>query len=173
MRFLATSLAKFKPKEILSKRWRLEHASMIDLDDEAILNKLKFIASIQPCHYTADIPWLGKYLSKTQLKKVYRWDRLKKNNQTICLGTDSPIEPVNPIRNFIAASQRTSIALTALEVLQGYTINAAYASFKESSRGLIKSGFDADFTLFSKNPLTGNYTDLRITGTIVNGEKVY
>jgi len=161
-------LLKFKDT-IKGRRFRIEHAAMVDLEDARFFEEMDLIASIQPCHYISDIPWLGKFLSDRQIKKVYNWDVLRQSGVSIAVGTDSPVEPVNPLKNFIAGIERGDMGFSPLEVLSGYTRGSARSSFKEKRRGKIKKGFDADFTIFSKNPLEGDFDNLRIEGVILDG----
>ncbi len=53
---------------------------------------------------------------------------------------------------------------------------AAYAAFEDSRRGKIAPGYDADLTIFSRNPLVGEPREILHTAvlmTIVGGEVVW
>jgi predicted amidohydrolase YtcJ len=67
-------------------------------------------------------------------------------------------------------------SLTVEEVLKTYTLNAAYASFDEDSKGTIENGKFADLTVLSEDPtkiLPDRIRDISIEMVIVNGKVVY
>jgi hypothetical protein len=84
----------------------------------------------------------------------------------IALGTDFPIEEVNPMYTFYAAVARKDLknfpqggfqpenALTREETLKGMTIWAAYSDFEENEKGSLETGKWADFTIFDDDFMT-------------------
>ena len=110
----------------------------------------KIIPSVQPTHATSDMPWAIKRLGKKRLKYSYANKMLLEYAGTIALGTDFPIEKINPILTFYAATIRknskgfpnkgfqTENALSKEETLKGMTIWAAYANFEEKEKGSIE-----------------------------------
>ncbi len=79
------------------------------------------------------------------------------------LGTDFPVEEVNPLLTFYAAVTRQDKnewpaegfqpqeRLTREETLKGMTIWAAYANFEDHEKGSIEEGKFADFVIFEKD----------------------
>lgn len=153
------ALHDIKPKDA---RLRIEHAQLVDEKDHERFFKLKIIASMQPIHCTADMAWAPKRLGTARLgNKAYPWRSLLKNGTILALGSDSPVENINPLEGIYAAVSRKNIhdhhaflpeeKLTLGEALSGYFSHAAYAEFKENEKGAIKPGYLADFIVFKDN----------------------
>ena len=107
------------------------------------------------------MPWAIDRLGAERLKYAYANKLLLDNAGTIALGTDFPIEKINPILTFHAATVRKDInnnpkngfqienALTRKETLKGMTIWAAYANFEENIKGSIEKNKVADFVILN------------------------
>jgi predicted amidohydrolase YtcJ len=104
------------------------------------------------------------------------------------LGSDFPIEAVNPLLGMYAAvvrAQRNSSAvwypnqrLSRSQALKGFTLDAAYASFSENISGSISIGKRADFVLFDRNFMDENtspnvYLESKVVATIIDGRVVF
>jgi len=151
-------------KEVLKdqpdRRWRIEHAQVIDSADFDYF-KEGIIPSIQPTHATSDMYWAEDRLGPERVKGAYAFKKLLNKAGTLALGTDFPVEQVSPFLTFYAAVARKDIddypeggfqmqdALSREEALRGMTIWAAYANFEEKEKGSIEVGKFADFTIFS------------------------
>ena len=60
--------------------------------------------------------------------------------------------------------------------MRTYTVNAAYASFREGYCGRVREGLRADFTLLSRDITAIDAEDIpsvTIDGTVVDGEVIY
>lgn len=170
-------------KEKKDKRWRLEHAQVIAPEDFHYFKNI--LPSVQPTHATSDMYWAKDRLGEERIKGAYAYKKLLNEYGKVALGTDYPIEKVNPMLTFFAAVARKDLndfpengfqmenALTREEALKGMTIWAAYANFEEDEKGSIEIGKFADFTVLDKDLMTINYTEIpgiKIKGTYVNGE---
>jgi predicted amidohydrolase YtcJ len=104
------------------------------------------------------------------------------------LGTDFPVEQVNPFLTFYAATVRKDLnnypekgfqmenVLTREETLKGMTIWAAFSNFEEDEKGSIEIGKFADFVILNQDILKVSDDKLpktRVVSTFLNGEKVY
>lgn len=100
---------------------RIEHAQLASDDDVRRMAALGLAAGIQPCHYLSDKSWAGKRLGG-RMNQAYRWNSLLRAGVSLRMGTDFPIEPPGPARNFIAAAGREdpSERLSIEEVLRAY-----------------------------------------------------
>ena len=123
-----------------NKRFRIEHAQHIDLKDIPRFKELGVIAAIQGIHMSSDRPWAIDRLGKQRIvDSAYPWQKLYQSGALIINGTDSPVEPINPLPSFYASVSRKTLNKTpeggyepgekmSRELaLRTYTINGAYA----------------------------------------------
>ena len=170
------------------RRWRIEHAQVIQPSDFEKFRNFSIIPSVQPTHATSDMAWAIKRLGPDRIKNSYAYRQLMEQNGMIALGTDFPIENINPIETFYAAVARKNKnnepilgfqmenALTRWETLKGMTIWAAMANFEENDKGSLEKGKAADFIILSQDimEVPEEYIlNTFVTHTYVNGEKVY
>lgn len=170
------------------KRWRIEHAQVINKNDFERFGKYSIIPSVQPTHATSDMYWAGERLGSERLKYAYAYKDLLDQNSWLPLGTDFPIEEVNPILTFYAAVVRKDIkaypkngfqtesALTREEALRGMTIWAAKAGFMENESGSLERGKNADFVVLNQDLMTVDEDDIlktEVNQTWISGEKLF
>jgi predicted amidohydrolase YtcJ len=85
-------------------RWRIEHSQIVAPEDVALFGDNSIIPSVQPTHATSDMYWAGKRLGDKRLKSsAYIYKTLLNQNGWIPLGTDFPVENINPMYTFYAA----------------------------------------------------------------------
>lgn len=170
------------------RRWRIEHSQIISPEDIKLFGEYNIIPSVQPTHATSDMYWAGQRLGTQRLKTAYVYKDLLKQNGWLPLGTDFPVENINPMFTFYAATERKDLkgypaggfqkenALTRQEALKGMTIWAAKANFEEKEKGSIEPGKYADFVILDQDIMKTDGTQLpkvKVLNTYVNGEKVY
>lgn len=168
-------------------RWRVEHAQIIDTADIKLFNR-KIIPSVQPTHATSDMYWAEDRLGSSRLEGAYANKALLDQAGRIALGTDFPVEEVNPIKTFYAAVTRmdhdffpeggylSQNKLTRNEALKGMTIWGAYANFEENEKGSIEVGKNADFVMLDRDITEVSHKNIsraRIVATILDGNVVY
>jgi len=177
-------------KEVLKdekdRRWRIEHAQIIAPDD--FKNFDNILPSVQPTHATSDMYWAEDRIGKERIKGAYAFKDLLNTYGKIALGTDFPVEQVNPFLTFYAATIRKDLnnypengfqmenALTREETLKGMTIWAAYSNFEEDEKGSIEVGKFADFVILNQDIMKvkgNNIPNTKAVSTFLNGEKVY
>ena len=170
------------------KRWRIEHAQIVAPEDVKLFGDNNIIPSVQPTHATSDMTWAVKRLGAERLKSGYAYKDLMKQNGWIPLGTDFPVENINPMYTFYAATERRDLkglpdggfqmgnALTRTEALRGMTVWAAKANFEEHEKGSIEVGKYADFVILDQDIMKVKGSDLpnvKVLKTYINGVKVY
>ncbi len=175
-------------KKTNDKRWRIEHAQVIDSADFALFKKFTIVPSVQPTHATSDMYWAGKRLGKRRLKYAYAYKKLLQQNGLEALGTDFPVEDINPINTFYAAVYRKDAksypkdgfqienALNREEALRGMTIWAAIANFEENEKGSLEVGKSADFVILDKDLMQvaeNKILKTKVIYTFINGKMVY
>jgi predicted amidohydrolase YtcJ len=167
-------------------RFRVEHLQVISPTDVPRLVQHGIIASMQPTHATSDMYWAEKRLGPERIKGAYAWRTVLDAGGRLALGSDFPVEDVNPFFGLYAAVTRQdqkgwpaggwypSQKLTLAEAIRGFTKDAAYAAFEEDSRGTIEVGKLADFTI-----VEGNVYEMpalykaNVRYTVVGGNVVY
>ena len=170
-----------------NRRWRVEHSQVIDSEDFNYFSK-NIIPSIQPTHATSDMYWAEDRLGEKRIKGAYAYKKLLDVAGIVALGTDFPVEKVNPFLTFYAAVDRQDTdnypeggfmkdqALSREETLKGMTIWAAYANFEEEEKGSIEPGKFADFVILDRDIMEveiDSVPETKVMATFVNGEQVY
>ncbi|MCO5949206.1 amidohydrolase [Mucilaginibacter flavidus] len=170
------------------KRWRIEHSQIVAPEDVKLFGEYSVIPSVQPTHATSDMNWAGTRLGKQRLKSGYAYKQLLDQNGWMPLGTDFPVENINPMYTFYAAVERKDLkglpeggfqmenAISRKEALQGMTIWAAKANFEEKEKGSIEPGKFADFVILDDDIMKANGSALpkiKVLKTFINGEQVY
>jgi predicted amidohydrolase YtcJ len=145
------------------KRWRIEHAQVVDSIDFHWFGENNIVPSVQPTHATSDMYWAKDRLGPQRLPHAYAFNRLLQENGWLPLGTDFPVEHIDPLRTFYAAVARMDQAgfpaggfqpenaLSRENALKGMTIWAARASFEENRKGSLEPGKVADFVVLSQD----------------------
>lgn len=170
------------------KRWRIEHAQVVAPEDFNAFGTANVIPSVQPTHATSDMYWAADRLGNERVKGAYAYKQLMDQNGWIPLGTDFPVEQINPMFTFFAATARKDAkdfpkggyqmenALTPEQALRGMTIWAAKANFEEKEKGSIEVGKFADFIVLENDIMKATAEQIlknKVLKTYVNGEKVY
>lgn len=170
------------------KRWRIEHAQIINPADFELFGKSSVIPSVQPTHGTSDMYWAGDRLGVERLKGGYAYKQLLQQNGWIALGTDFPVEDISPFRTFLAAVFRVDAkgypqggfqmenALTREEAIRGMTIWAAKADFWEKETGSLEAGKNADFIILDKDLMKVKWDEVlqtKVMTTYSEGKRVY
>jgi predicted amidohydrolase YtcJ len=170
------------------RRWRIEHAQILDPDDIARFAKLGVIASMQPVHQTSDRQMAEARLGPARLAGAYAWHSLLTSGAHLAFGSDAPVELPDPFAGLAAAISREDPdgqpaggwqpqeRVTRAEALAGYTSGAAYAGFAEQKFGRIAPGLCADFIFVDTDPMTASPPQVRATRVLevwIGGGKVY
>lgn len=170
------------------KRWRIEHAQVVAPEDFNLFGKASVVPSVQPTHATSDMYWAADRLGSDRVKGAYAYKQLLAQNGWIPLGTDFPVEQINPMFTFYAATIRKDAhnfpkggfqmenALTPEEALRGMTIWAAKANFEEKEKGSLEVGKFADFVMLENDIMKATGEQIlnnKVLKTYLNGEKVY
>ena len=170
------------------KRWRIEHAQVINENDFNLFGQSSIVPSVQPTHGTSDMYWAEERLGPHRVKGAYAYKQLLNQNGWLPLGTDFPVEDISPFKTFLAAVVRKDAkgfpangfqienALTREQAIKGMTTWAAKAGFLEKEVGSIEVGKKADFIVLDKDLLKVNEKDIlqtRVLATYIGGTKVF
>lgn len=104
------------------------------------------------------------------------------------MGSDFPVEKVNPFLGIYAAATRMDLdghpaggwypeeTLPVDRALRGFTFEGAYASFQEGKVGTIKIGLMADFIVVDRDILNIDPREIphtQVLTTVLEGKVVY
>lgn len=160
------------------RRWRIEHAQIVDPVDTARLGKHGVIASMQPLHQTSDRLMAEARLGPDRLAGAYPWRSVIKVGGRLAFGSDAPVEPADPWAGMAAAISRTDAkgepfggwfpqeTVSREQALAGFTSDAAFAGFAEGRFGRLVPGERADFLLVDRDPLLDSPEAIRETKII-------
>ena len=170
------------------RRWRVEHAQVVDVVDLARFAKAKVIPSMQPVHQTSDRLMAEARLGPKRLGGAYAWRTLDRSGARLALGSDFPVEHPNPFHGLAAAISRQGLddqprggwrpheRLTFAQALTGFTRDAAWAGFAEQKFGSLEPGKWADFILVDRDVVKASPHDLartQVLETWIAGKKVW
>lgn len=174
--------------DLKARRWRIEHAQVLDRADIPRFAQLGVIASMQPSHAISDLYFAPARLGPQRLRGAYAWRSLLENGAVICAGSDAPVEKGDPLIEFYAATHRHSIdgfagadwglteAVSRQQALRMLTWAPAYAAGRERELGTLQVGKRADVSAFSADLMTVPPPELltaRALLTVSDGRVVY
>jgi len=180
-----------KGVDVAALRPRLEHAQIMTKADMVRLGKLGVIASVQPTHAISDMWFAEDRLGPERVKGLYAFRSIIDSGARITLGSDAPVENLDPLTGFYAAITRVSPdgttpqgpggwfpeqRLTRQEALRGMTIDPAYASFTETTLGSLETGKRADYVVLSQDIMSIPVNDIlktRVIATVIDGRVAY
>jgi hypothetical protein len=166
-------------------RHRIEHLQMVRRKDLARVKKLAVVASMQPSHCPADITMVRAYWG-ARSRNAYVFRSVLDTGIELAFGSDTPIEPLDPIAGIAAAVRRArpnsrdvfqpEQRIFAHEALRAFTVGPAWASGQEHTRGRLLPGFPADFAVLDRDP-TGiapsRIYGTRVLATVLDGTVCY
>jgi predicted amidohydrolase YtcJ len=170
------------------RRWRVEHAQVVDPADLHFFGDYSIIPSVQATHATSDMNWADERLGPERVRNAYAYRTLMEQNGWLPNGTDFPIEHISPLYTFYAAVVRRDLkglpdggfqpenALTREEALRSITIWSARAGFSEKQKGSIEPGKDADFAILEQDLMTAPDSSLptiRVKHVVCRGKIIF
>ncbi len=170
------------------RRWRIEHAQIVDTGDLAKFGEHGIVASMQPVHQTSDRTMAEARLDDERLGGAYAWATILREGSDLAFGSDAPVESPDPFAGLAAAIARTGPdgqpfggwrpqeRVTREQALAGFTSGGAHAGFADGRFGRLVEGEFADFVFVDRDPLLASPADLRETKVLetwVAGEQVF
>jgi hypothetical protein len=171
------------------RRWRIEHAQIVDPADLPRFARHGIIASMQPVHQSSDWRMAEARMGRERLGGSYAWASLLRLNVPLAFGSDFPVESPNPFHGLAVAISRQDAEgqppggwfpeqrLTLEQAFDAFTRRAAFASFAEDRVGTLEPGRMADFIFIDTDIFrTSNPAELRETRVLetwVAGQQVW
>lgn len=170
------------------RRWRIEHAQIVDPADLPRFAAHGIVASMQPTHETSDWRMALARVGAAHLQGAYAWRAMRNAGVPLAFGSDVPVESANPFPGLAAAISREDARgepaggwmpeqrLTFAQALAAFTRGAAYAGFAEKRFGTLAPGYDADFLLIDRDISTVPPAQVRTTQVLetwIGGKRVW
>jgi predicted amidohydrolase YtcJ len=154
-------------------RPRIEHAQCLHPDDIGRFAALGVTASIQPSMAVTDAP-IAERLWADRLDGAYAYRSLHASGARLALGSDAPVEEMDPLqglRDAVLREWRPHEALDLQAALEALTVTPAWLAGDEDRRGRLRPGMLADLVLLDRDP----FDDLAgavVVDTYVSGMQV-
>jgi len=168
-------------------RHRIEHIELIAESDIPRIADLGVLASMQPPHPPGSMglplePTVSR-IGRDKWHLAYAWRTIKNTGAHVVFASDWPVSPIDPILGIQAAVVRKTWApgnpdqsFSLQEAIAGYTVEGAYAEFKEDRKGRLKPGFLADLVILSGDIEAvdpDRINEIRPVTTICGGKVTY
>jgi predicted amidohydrolase YtcJ len=172
-------------------RPRIEHIETIAASDIPRFGKLGVIASMQPLHSYPDSDTLDVWARNAgpdRASRAWAWKSIADAGGRLAFGSDWPVVTLNPWEGVqTAVTRQTSEGkpeagfvpeqrLPVAQVIEGYTLGAAFAGRREKSEGSLEIGKLADLIILSQNIFDVEPHKIgatKVVTTIVGGRLVY
>ena len=173
--------ARWRP---LGLRHRIEHAQCVAAEDLPRFAALGIACSVQFSHAPSDRD-LAERLWPERLAGAYAFRSLWDTGALVANGSDAPVEELDPVAGLAAGVLRTiddrepwrpDERLTIEQALEATTVNPAWLSGDERSRGKLLPGYLADLVVLDRDPVTCEPEELRelqVVATMVGGRWVH
>lgn len=170
------------------RRWRIEHAQIVDPAELALFGKHGIIASMQPVHQTSDRTMAEARVGPNRIAGAYAWNSIAAAGAPLAFGSDAPVESVDPFAGLATALTRIDASgqpfggwqpqerVTREQALTAFTYGGAYAGFAEGKFGRLIAGERADFLLVDRDIMIASPAEIReikVLQTWVGGDRVY
>jgi predicted amidohydrolase YtcJ len=135
-------------------RPRIEHAQCLHADDIPRFAELGVTASIQPSMAVTDQP-VAERLWADRLDGAYAYRSLHAAGARLALGSDAPVEELDPLlglRDAVLREWRSHEALELQAALEALTVTPAWLEGAEEERGRLLPGMLADLVILDRDP---------------------
>jgi predicted amidohydrolase YtcJ len=170
------------------RRFRIEHAQHLRVQDISRFGRNGVIASMQPYHAADDGRWAEKRIGAERCKGTYAFRSLLDSGAQLAFGSDWTVAPLDPMQGILAAVTRRTLdgkhangwipdqKISVEEAVRAYTLGSAFAEFADHIKGTITAGKLADVVILSRDIFTIDPVaigDVRVETTIVDGRIVF
>ena len=171
------------------RRWRIEHAQVVDPADLPRFARNGIIASMQPVHQASDWQMAEARMGRERLGGAYAWASMLRQSTPLAFGSDYPVESPNPFHGLAVAISRQDASgqppggwfpeqrLTLEQAFDSFTRVGAYASFAEDRLGTLEVGRMADFIFIDRDIFRTSdpreIRETRVLETYLGGTQVW
>lgn len=171
-------LARLPPGR--DRRHRIEHASIVPPALAARMAALGIAVSTQPLFIHSEKRWLHARIGRERARHVYPLRGLLDAGVLVGGASDAPVESTSVLHAIQCCVTRegfeTQEAITTMEALRLFTVDAARLQHEEHEKGTLAAGKRADFVVLDENPLAvpvERIAALRVLRTVVGGRTVH
>lgn len=170
------------PRE--NTRHRIEHAGIATPDLIERMRKQNVVPIPNPAFlFEYGDGYVKNYGERAN--SMYPMGDYQKAEIPAAIASDCPVTDFNPMRGIHAAMTRKSNSgqvigedktVSLLQAIRMYTLNGAYASFEEDTKGSIETGKLADLVLLDRSILNADIDDIpdvQVEWTMIDGDIVY
>ena len=170
------------------RRFRIEHAQHLRLQDVSRFADTGVIASMQPMHCTDDGRWALKRIGPERARGTYAFRSLLDAGVILAFGSDWNVATLDPLQGVAAAVTRQTTdgqnpdgwvpeqKISVTEAIRAWTVGSATAEFAETYKGRLQRGMLADMVILSTDIFSVPAEQLwraQVLTTIVGGRVVY
>ena len=170
------------------RRFRVEHVQHMKPAAIPRFKAQDVIASVQPYHAIDDGRWAVRRIGEKRLETSFAFGSLVRSGAHVCMGSDWPVGPIDPLTGLAAAVNRETLdgkhpqgwfpeqRVTLAQAMHCYTSEGAYAGFNDKHMGMIAPGMLADFAVFDRDLFAIDPHQLpqaKVLRTIVGGIQRY
>lgn len=175
------AMSEMTPEGAGDRRWRVEHAGVIDPADSAAFAANSVTASMQPLHAQSEVPIATMRLGEERFGWTHGWSRIAASGAAVVFGSIAPAVPVDPLGAMAYAVSSDgqpgqTPAISREKALAAMTAQAAWAGFADGHFGSLAPGERADFVFLSADPLKASAAELgaiSVLETWMAGQRVY
>lgn len=170
------------------RRFRIEHAQHLRVEEVKRFAGQHVIASMQPYHAIDDGRWAENRIGAERARGTYAFRALLDAGVVLAFGSDWFVAPMEPLMGIYGAVTRRTLdskrpqgwvpeqKITVAEAVRAYTFGSAYASFDEKSKGSIEVGKLADLAVLSADIFRIDPVEIskaKVVLTIFDGKVIY
>jgi len=179
--------AALKAHPVSEPRFRIEHYSLPTLEQIRRTASMGVVSVMQPAFvYTGAVRGQERAEELGGGALVFPFKTMLAEGVTVAASSDFPCAPLEPLTGIYAVvTRKTRLgegpivpdeAVTPLEALKMYTLNAAYAMNREHEVGSIETGKRADLAVLSHDPTSVDpdfIREISVEQTYVDGELLH
>ena len=169
-------------------RFGIIHLQITQPDILKRFKEQNIIAYMEPICLNSDLHIAESRIGAERLQSTYNYRTLCDMGVMYTMSSDCPVDSLNPFDSLFVGVNRCDYngypeagwmpdqKLTVEQMLRGFTINGAYASFEENIKGSLEEGKLADFVILSQDPIQCDPKKLRdifVEETVLGGRTIY
>jgi predicted amidohydrolase YtcJ len=152
----------------------VEHAQLVHADDLPRFAAQGVTASLQPLHLLTDTPGLLRLWGEERARRSFPVKTLLDSGATVVLGSDTPVETLDPMKGLFATVARRTLDGLILPGDEAIPVETALSLY--SSLPAVAPGLPADLSIWPEDPAAvplERIPELTPAATVFAGEIVH